>query len=171
MLLAVLTGVSLAFLGLWILLGVGVLLIALYGGPAGARERVLHSQSRRGRRLTGMVIAIVFVGMGVAVPAIVIASNEDDTEAGTARVRLTADQEHGRELFGQRCQLCHTLAAANAVGKVGPNLDKLKPNKALVLDAIDHGRARGAGRMPADLVQGEDAEDVASFVAAVAGRQ
>src|SRR5687768_8372592 len=109
MVLAAMSGLPLAFLGLWIVLGLGIVLVALYGGPAGARERVLHAQSRRGRRLTGAVIAIVFVGMGVAVPAIVLAGNEDDNQAGAARVRLSAAQEKGRVLFGQRCQLCHTL--------------------------------------------------------------
>lgn len=171
MVLAIITGLAGAFLGLWVLLGLVIFLIALFGGPAGARERMLHSQTRRGRRLTGAAVLIVIVVMGIAVPALVLASNKQDDEAGAARVRLTAAQEHGRELFGQRCQLCHTLAAANAVGRVGPSLDKLKPTKAVVLDAVDHGRARGQGRMPADLVQGQDADDVASFVAAVAGRQ
>jgi mono/diheme cytochrome c family protein len=90
---------------------------------------------------------------------------------GPARVKLTLAQERGRELFGRSCQQCHTLAAANAVGQVGPNLDRLKPTEDVVLDAIEQGRARGEGRMPADLVQGQDARDVASFVAAVAGKQ
>jgi mono/diheme cytochrome c family protein len=39
-----------------------------------------------------------------------------------------------------------------------------------VLDAIKNGRARGVGQMPANLLSGEDAEDVADYVAAVAGR-
>jgi hypothetical protein len=38
-----------------------------------------------------------------------------------------------------------------------------------VLGAITEGRARGLGQMPALLYQGKEAEDVASFVAAVAG--
>jgi mono/diheme cytochrome c family protein len=56
------------------------------------------------------------------------------------------------------------------VGKVGPNLDQLRPPKALILDAIKNGRARGQGQMPAGLVDGQDAQDVADFVAKVAGR-
>jgi mono/diheme cytochrome c family protein len=86
-------------------------------------------------------------------------------------VKLNASQERGRELFGQICQQCHTLAASDAVGKVGPNLDKLKPPKSLVLDAVLHGRVRGAGTMPAGLYTGKDANDVAAYVGAVAGRQ
>ena len=41
--------------------------------------------------------------------------------------------------------------------------------KALVLSAIKEGRARGLGQMPALLYQGKEAEEVADFVAAVAG--
>ena len=38
-----------------------------------------------------------------------------------------------------------------------------------MLNAIEEGRARGHGQMPALLYQGKEAEDVADFVAAVAG--
>ena len=48
-----------------------------------------------------------------------------------ARRRSTA-----QELFGRRCGLCHTLKAANAVARVGPDLDQLAPNEKFVLDAI-----------------------------------
>ena len=73
-------------------------------------------------------------------------------------------------MFKQHCATCHTLAAANAVGKVGPNLDQLRPPPALIKDAIAKGRARGQGQMPAQLVTGQDANNVAAFVAKVAGR-
>lgn len=161
----------LAFLAVWVVLGLILVVIAMYGSAGRARERTLQSQSRRGRRVTALVIATVFVVMGVAVPALVVASNEDDNRAGAARVELTPAQQRGRELFGQSCNQCHTLAAANTVGKTGPDLDRLKPNKAVVLAAIQQGRARGMGTMPADIVQGQEADDVASFVAAVAGKQ
>lgn len=161
----------LTFLAAWIVLGLILVVIAMYGSAGRARERTLQSQSRRGRRVTALVIATVFVVMGVAVPALVVASNEDDNRAGAARVELTPAQQRGRELFGQSCNQCHTLAAANTVGKTGPDLDRLKPNKAVVLAAIEQGRARGMGTMPADIVQGQEADDVASFVAAVAGKQ
>jgi mono/diheme cytochrome c family protein len=165
------SALPLAFIGTWVLLGVLLFLAAMFGGPGSARERVLHSQSRRGRRVTMAVILVVWVVMGVVAPALVVAENRRDEQVGAARVKLTPDQERGRELFGQSCQQCHTLAAADAIGQVGPNLDRLKPSRDVVLDAIDKGRARGEGRMPADLVQGQDARDVASFVAAVAGKQ
>ena len=60
--------------------------------------------------------------------------------------------------------------AANAVAQVGPNLDTLRPPKALVLDAIKNGRAKGNGQMAAGLYQGQDAEDVAAYVAKAVGQ-
>src|SRR5206468_1588067 len=70
-------------------------------------------------------------------------------------VDLTAAQVNGRTLFAKNCATCHTLRAVNAVGKVGPNLDQLRPPKELILNAIETGRARGNGQMPADLVAGQ----------------
>jgi cytochrome c553 len=159
------------FLGFWVVLGLTLFILAVTGGPSQVRERVLQSQSRRGRRAATVVVTLVFLGLGVAIPALVIAGNEDQDKVGDSRIKLTAAQERGRKLFGTTCNQCHTLTAANTVGKVGPNLDNLKPPRALVLNAIEQGRARGAGRMPADLLQGRDASDVAAFVAAVAGKQ
>jgi len=159
------------FLTVWIALALGIFVVAMSGGPGAARERVLHAQSRRGRRITATVLAVVFLGMGVAVPTLVIAGSESKDEVGDARVKLNASQKRGREIFGQRCNQCHTLAAANTVGQTGPDLDRIKPPRGLVLDAVLNGRARGIGRMPAQIVQGRDAQDVASFVAAVAGTQ
>jgi mono/diheme cytochrome c family protein len=78
-------------------------------------------------------------------------------------------------VFADRCATCHTLRAANAVGKVGPNLDTLisgvaeNGRKPFILDAVEKGRARGQGQMPAGLVDGQDAQDVAGFVANTAG--
>jgi mono/diheme cytochrome c family protein len=67
----------------------------------------------------------------------------------------------GETLFVQRCGACHTLSDAGTHGTVGTNLDKTKPTKQQVLDAISSGRKV----MPADIVTGADAEAVAAFVA------
>jgi len=159
------------FLGFWIVVGLTLFLIAITGGPRGARERVFQSQSRRGRRTTAVAIVIVCLAFGVALPALVIANDQHQTKAGRADVKLTAAEKRGRELFGRTCNQCHTLAASKTVGRVGPNLDDLRPPKALILNAIEQGRARGIGRMPAALLQGQDAQDVAAYVSKVAGRQ
>jgi mono/diheme cytochrome c family protein len=83
---------------------------------------------------------------------------------------LTAADKEGRVLFGQHCAICHTLAAANAVGKVGLNLDALQPPQSLVLTTVQNGLSIGHGTMPAALVVGKQAVDVADFVSAVAGK-
>ena len=161
---------TLVFVLLFISLGLGVLLVAMSGGPAGARRR-LASQSRGTRRLALVNFLIALVILGFAVPAAVIAGDKNRNDIPSANVsNLTAAEAHGRELFGQRCRNCHTLKAANAVAQVGPNLDNLRPNKAFVLRTIHTGKAAGNGQMAADLVEGQDADDVASFVAKAVGQ-
>jgi len=160
----------LAFTVLFVALGLGVLFVALSGGPGGARRR-MASQSRRTRRiaLINFVLAVLILGLGI--PAAVIATVEARNDIPESNVRnLTAAEKHGRELFGQRCYNCHTLKASGTVAQVGPNLDTLRPPKNLVLDAIHKGRARGNGNMAADLVEGKDADDVASYVAKAVGQ-
>ncbi len=83
----------------------------------------------------------------------------------------------GKELFVSKCGSCHTLAHAATSGQVGPNLD----------DAFREDRADGyrsvaiqglidywirypdsQGVMPAGLVEGQGAQDVAAYVGHVA---
>jgi mono/diheme cytochrome c family protein len=161
---------TLVFVIIFVGLGLGVLFVALSGGPGGARRR-LASQSRGTRRLALVNFVLALVILGFAIPAAVIAGDKNRNDIPSANVsNLTTAEEHGRELFGQRCANCHTLKAANAVAQVGPNLDNLRPNKALVLTTIHTGKAAGNGQMAADLVEGQDAEDVASFVAKAVGQ-
>ncbi len=132
----------------------------------------MHSQTRGSRRFALFLFIAAILGFGIAVPAWVIASNEDRSDAPAAQISgLTAAEVHGQELFGRRCGLCHSLKAANAVARVGPNLDDLSPNEKLVLDAINKGRSNGNGQMPAQIYTGEDAEDVAKFVAKSVGQE
>jgi plastocyanin len=82
-------------------------------------------------------------------------------------------------MFVAKCGSCHTLSHAGTTGAVGPNLD----------DAFRQDRADGVkstsiqglvdfwiqypnteGVMPARLVEGQDAQDVAAYVGLVAGR-
>ena len=103
-------------------------------------------------------------------PAAVIAAEENKTDIPHAGItNLTEQEKHGQELFGRRCGLCHSLKAANAVARVGPDLDQLAPNEKFTLDAILKGRSNGNGQMPAQIYTGEDAEDVAKFVAKSVG--
>ncbi len=161
--------VLIAATAFWVVLGAAVMLIAFRGGLAGVRP-TLPTEGQVGRRIRAVAIVAVFAA-GLVVPVLVGVSNgQHKAKTGPAGLTLSAGQAAGRTLFATRCATCHALHAAHAVGRVGPNLDVLRPPKALVLDAITNGRARGMGQMPALLYQGGDAKNVASFVAAVAGR-
>jgi mono/diheme cytochrome c family protein len=160
---------TLVFVLVWVLAGLGLLLIAMSGGPGGAAQRLM-SQTRASRRVAVVLFALAFAALGALVPAAVISAVADKDDIPEANVsNLTEAEKHGRELFGQRCANCHTLKASNAIAEVGPNLDQIRPNKALVLNAIEEGRSRGNGQMAAGLYTGQDAEDVASYVAKAVG--
>jgi cbb3-type cytochrome c oxidase subunit III len=94
------------------------------------------------------------------------------------------DISNGQKLFSgaATCSSCHTLAAAGSSGTIGPNLDDaFRADKQqgfsenaienVVLDQIrlGSGSVTGGTPMPAGLVQGQDALDVAAYVASVAG--
>jgi mono/diheme cytochrome c family protein len=161
---------------LWLLLGLGVFFVAMHRGPRGAR-RSLYSEGKFGQRAVWLGIVVLFV-FGLVVPGFVLADNGDHkAKVGAGGVQLNSEQIKGRALFARTCAVCHTLAAVKSVGRTGPNLDvrvgedikEVSGRKALVLNAILEGRARGLGQMPALLYQGKEAQQVASFVAAVAG--
>ena len=161
---------TLIFVLFWVLLALGLLLVALSGGPSGALQQ-LQSQSRGSRKAATVLFALALLVLGIGIPLAVISSVEARDDIPEANVsNLTAAEQHGRELFGMRCSQCHTLAASKAVAQVGPNLDQLRPPKALVLDAIKNGRANGNGQMAAGLYSGQDADDVASYVAKAVGQ-
>jgi mono/diheme cytochrome c family protein len=165
-----------AFVLLWVLLGLSVFFIAMRGGARGARAS-LHTESKAGQRVITLAVVLLFAA-GLAVPALVLAFNGNDKASVAAGgLKLTSGQQKGRELFARSCAVCHTLRATKSVGRTGPNLDKrvgediatASGRKALVLGAIAEGRARGLGQMPAGLYQGREAQEVAEFVAKVAG--
>ena len=114
---------------------------------------------------------------------------------GVASAGGPPDTHSGQQLFTQSCGSCHTLSAAGTSGTIGPNLDNafaadVKQGfsqdsiENLVLDQIRLGSGPlatyttdkgGKGLtpqtpMPADLVKGQDAIDVAAYVASVAGQ-
>ncbi|HMJ95331.1 MAG TPA: cytochrome c [Thermoleophilaceae bacterium] len=152
----------------FVLAGVAVMFIAFSGGPSAAREAYLT----RGGRVFTLLMITLYLALGVAVPAAVIAGR-GEAEGGTGSLRSaepTAQEELGKQLFVQNCKSCHTLAAVQAHGVTGPNLDELGGiDKQRVLNAIKKG-GTGSGRMPPGLLSGADAQAVATYVAAVAGR-
>jgi mono/diheme cytochrome c family protein len=99
---------------------------------------------------------------------------------------ITVSKSHprlraGAELFNLRCAGCHTLDAAATSGSKskreikggertnGPNFNTRKEQKQDVLFAIRNGGFSGA-IMPANIVVGDDAQKVAEFLSAYAGK-
>jgi mono/diheme cytochrome c family protein len=171
-----------AFIVAFLALGAAVAFIAVSGGPSRAREAYLT----RGRRGFRIAIPIIYLALGVAVPALVLANRPAaEGSSGTlAAAHGSKTFNDGKMLFRENCWSCHTLKAAGAQGVTGPNLDQLgvvSPQR--VINAIRIG-GTGDGRMPANLVPGAcakppchpaggsptDAEKVAAYVSQVAGR-
>ena len=159
------------FLAPWILIGIGVIFVSFSGGPGAAREAYLT----RGSRAFAIVVVLLYLGIGVAVPAVVIASRGDrEGNSPALSAEKTRDASaairEGKQLFKESCAACHNLDAVNARGVTGPDLDKIGTvTPARVASAIKIG-GTGQNRMPAGLLQGQNAADVAQYVASVAGK-
>ena len=159
---------TIAFVVGFLALGAAVAFIAFFGGPGGAREAYLT----RGPRWFRITIPILYVLLGIAVPAIVIADRQEakGSSGSLQTSQGNAKFDKGRELFRQSCWSCHTLQAAGAQGVTGPNLDELAPlAEKRVLDAIKAG-GTGTGRMPPNILTDDEAEAAAYYVSQVAGR-
>ena len=95
----------------------------------------------------------------------------------------SGDKIRGKDLFVKNCGSCHTLRDAATTGKIGPDLDYAFVESRInglgqdtILQVV---RAQiaypvttpstGAPGMPANIVKGQDADDVATYVASVAG--
>lgn len=110
----------------------------------------------------------------IAIPFYAIAKEGDEGLA-----KLASEDVEEKELFSNNCGTCHTLAAGGTDGVVGPNLDDLLVPTGgnsseqfsglyqRVLNAVNCGIG---GRMPRRILIGEEAKDVAAFVAAYAGQ-
>lgn len=127
----------------------------------------------------GVLVAV----LAVLIPWLAFRSDGDEVEAAS----VPAGLEQGKELFVTNCGNCHALYAAGTDGNFGPDLDELlaqagppegptaqktiEATEGRVLNAIEEGVDGDtvAGRMPAEIISGEQAKEVAEFVAATAG--
>ncbi|MDX6481177.1 MAG: hypothetical protein QOG85_1687 [Gaiellaceae bacterium] len=135
---------------------------------------------RRAAATLGLGAALVLAGCG-----------------GVGEVASKGDVSNGKTQFSAphkiksgtfSCASCHTLADAGAAGKIGPDLDttfayvREAANKGdrfcedtianVVLDQIrfpSHNNLEPQYVMPANIVTGKNAVDVAQYVASVAG--
>jgi mono/diheme cytochrome c family protein len=157
-----------AFLLPFLLLGGAVVFVAFSGGPSAAREAYLT----RGGRGFRVVFPLLYLALGVGVPALILTSRGEATgRTGALKAqKISKEGDRGKRLFRQQCASCHNLDAVNARGVTGPDLDdigKVTPNR--IVNAIRLG-GTGQGRMPAGLLEGQEAREVAEYLAAVAGK-
>jgi mono/diheme cytochrome c family protein len=132
------------------------------------------------------------LGAGLVTAALLVAGCG---YGGVASGGQRPDTHSGQQLFTTSCGSCHTLSAAGTSGTIGPNLDNAfaasvkegydqSTIENVVLDQIRLGSGpiatyttvkNGKGLtpqtpMPANIVKGQDAIDVAAYVASVAGQ-
>jgi mono/diheme cytochrome c family protein len=132
------------------------------------------------------------LGAGLAAAALLAAGCGYGGAANAGGQR--PDTQSGQQLFTTSCGNCHTLSAAGTSATIGPNLDNAfaaavqegYPQSVIenvVLDQIRLGSGPIAtytnGKlgnfkpqtpMPANILEGQDALDVAAYVASVAGQ-
>jgi cytochrome c553 len=159
---------TLGIILLFLVAGGAVAFVAFSGGPGAAREAYLT----RGRTFFRIAILVLYIGLGIAIPAVVIAGSEakEGNTGALANTEPSHKLQDGKNLFLASCATCHSLKAVNARGVTGPDLDNIgQITEKRILDAIKNG-GTGQRRMPANLLQGENAENVAAYVAHVAGR-
>ena len=133
---------------------------------------------------TFVIFGLLVVVLAVIIPWLAFRSRGD---AATGEQKVPADLKAGQAIFQTNCGTCHTLYAAGTDGNFGPDLDELlapagPPSgptaagtvqgiESRVLDALEHGvnTTTVPGRMPAGILNPEQAKEVAKFVANTAG--
>lgn len=134
-------------------------------------------------RKTFISFAVLVAVLAVLIPWWAFKADGDSVEGAD----VPASLEQGKSLFDTNCGACHTLYAAETDGNFGPDLDELlapggapegpdaeqaiEATEGRVLNAIEDGvdGSTVSGRMPAGIINGEQAEEVAEFVASTAG--
>jgi mono/diheme cytochrome c family protein len=128
------------------------------------------------RRMTTRTIASLALAGVLAVGASACGTENIELDKGEQ-----ANVQNGAELFQERCSGCHTINSAGAQGSKptndsgsgertnGPNFNVRRETRDDVLYAIRNGGFSGA-IMPANIVVGRDAEDVAAYLEKYAGR-
>ncbi len=137
------------------------------------------------RKKTFVVFGLLVLFLIVLIPWLVFRSNGD---AARGAQQVPSDLKEGQSLFQTNCGTCHTLYAAGTDGNYAPNLDELlapdgpaseseEPKgteegiEKRVLNALENGvdSTTTPGRMPAGILNGPQAKQVAEFVAHTAG--
>jgi mono/diheme cytochrome c family protein len=132
---------------------------------------------------TFIVFGLLVVFLAVLIPWLAFRADGDPATAEP----VPGDLRQAKTLFETNCGTCHALYAAGTDGNFGPDLDELlapsgppegpgaadtvKATKGRVLSAIEEGvdGSTTSGRMPGGIIDGEQAQEVAEFVARTAG--
>lgn len=133
---------------------------------------------------TFIVFGLLILVLAVAIPWLAFRSKGD---ADTGPQEVASNLKNGQSLFQTNCGTCHTLNSAGTDGNYGPDLDELlaatgppegetaattiKSTEGQVLNAVENGvdATTTPGRMPAGILNQEQAKEVAEFVARTAG--
>ncbi len=118
--------------------------------------------------------------LALAVALLAVAGGISACGSQGISVPKTSPYYRGAVLFRDHCSGCHTLAVVGAEGSAtsikdrvktnGPNFNIRKENEQQILYAIRNGGFSGA-IMPENLVVGDDAKDIAKFLAKYSGLQ
>jgi mono/diheme cytochrome c family protein len=127
---------------------------------------------------------ILVLVLAVGIPWLIFHNRGDGADG---QQKVASDLKGGQELFETNCGTCHTLYAAGTDGNYAPDLDELlapngppsgpeaaatiKSTEGRVLNAVENGvnTSTTPGRMPAGILNQQQAKEVAEFVANTAG--
>ncbi len=133
---------------------------------------------------TFIVFGLLVLFLAALIPWLAFRSNGD---AATGAQDVPADLKSGQSLFQTNCGTCHTLYAAGTDGNYAPDLDELlapagppegptaastiKATEGRVLNAVENGvdSSTTPGRMPGGILNEQQSQEVAEFVARTAG--
>ena len=128
----------------------------------------LTPRARAAAALSAATIALPGCGNAAEQPPATFVPKEGNS-AGPPRIIDPQPQPgDARAIFARACGTCHTMAAAQSEGFVGPDLDELRPSAARVRAAIRNGGALNK-IMPSNLLDARDTRRVARYVARAAG--
>jgi mono/diheme cytochrome c family protein len=127
---------------------------------------------------------VLMVLLALVIPFAIFRAKGD---GATGDMEVPSSLKDGQSLFVTNCGTCHTLYSAGTDGNYAPNLDELlaptgaaegsnaaetiKQLEGRVLNAIENGvdGSTTPGRMPAGILNEEQAKEVSEFVARTAG--
>ena len=132
---------------------------------------------------TFIVFGLLILVLAVAIPWLAFRGKGDAENSE----QVAANLKSGQSLFETNCGTCHALYSAGTDGNYGPDLDELlapsgppsgptaeatiEATEGRVLNAVEKGvdSTTEPGRMPGGILNKEQSEEVAEFVAVTAG--